>query len=409
MSSLKDRLRKMGVKPSEVLKEIKPKLNFPIEKAVDGKIVKNSSGEFFLVERLFPIGFQHGNAKLEIKSSLEMISEWAGDEYISKAKIEEFCFVDTETTGLAGGSGTLAFMVGIGKFENGKFKLAQFFLNDPGDEVAMLFAIEEFIAPCKIIVSFNGKAFDVPLLNARYITNGQPSPFKGLAQLDILHLARRMWKTRLPSRTLNYLENEILELVRTGEDTPGWMIPSLYNDYLLTGDSRPIAGVFYHNEIDILSLAVLTEVLAEMISKPLKSKDTHVLDLVGVGKLHEDLGYLFEASQIFEHCLEQEMPDGIKHATVKRLSYIYRRLGQTPEALSLWWQAAADREVYAHEELAKYYEHKAHDLEEASKWTKAGIALINVDGFNRFERIQWQEKFEYRLDRLVRKQTGKQR
>ena len=200
MSSIKDRLKKLGVRASEVQKETKARLDFPVEKAVDGKTVKNSSGEFFLVERSFPVGFEYGNMKLEIKSPLEMISVWAGESSIADMDIDEFCFVDTETTGLAGGSGTLAFMVGMGRFEKNEFKLAQFFLNDPGDETAMLFAIEEFLAPCKVLVSFNGKAFDIPLLNARYITNQQPSPFKVMAQLDILHLARRLWRDRLPSR-----------------------------------------------------------------------------------------------------------------------------------------------------------------------------------------------------------------
>ena len=403
MPSIKDRLKKLGVKGIEVPVEVKPRLDYPIEKAVDGRLVSNSVGNYFLVERNFPLGHSYGNAKLEIKSPLDMISSWAGESKIAGAEIEDFCFVDTETTGLAGGSGTLAFMVGMGRFEKEEFKLAQFFLKDPGDETAMLLAIEEFLAPCKVLVSFNGKAFDIPLMNARYITNMQPSPFKGLAQLDILHLARRLWRDRLPSRTLNYLETEILEIKRTGEDTPGWMIPSLYNDYLLTGDSRPLAGVFYHNEIDILSLATLTEVLAKIISDPLGSEDAHTLDLLAVGKLNEDLGNRIEAKTIYEFCLEKELPAEIKSRTIKRLSYLYRRLDQMPEALSLWWQAAADREIYAHEELAKYYEHKTRDFVEAKKWTNAALVLIKMPEINRFERIQWQEKLDYRLDRLNRK------
>ncbi len=393
----------MGVKGSVIQPEIKPRLEFPNEDAVDGRLAENSAGGYFLVERSFPLGHKYGNNILEIVSPLEMIANWAGENHISEVDIDEFCFVDTETTGLAGGSGTLAFMVGMGRFEKDEFKLAQFFLKDPGDETAMLFAIEEFLAPSKVLVSFNGKAFDIPLMNARYITNMQPSPFKELAQLDILHLARRLWRDRLPSRTLNFLEIEILGIERTGEDTPGWMIPSLYTDYLLTGDSRPLAGVFYHNEIDILSLAVLMEVLAKIISDPLGSKNAHTLDLLAVGKLNEDLGHQFEAKKIYEYCLEQELPDEIRTRTVKRLSYIYRRLDQLPEALSLWWQAVADREIYAHEELAKYYEHKARDFEEAKKWTESARALLKMPEINRFERVQWQEKFNYRLERLTRK------
>jgi tetratricopeptide (TPR) repeat protein len=143
--------------------------------------------------------------------------------------------------------------------------------------------------------------------------------------------------------------------------------------------------------------------MARLISNPMGSKDVNTIDLVAVGKLHEDLGHLFEAKNIYEHCLEKKLPGEIRSRTVKRLSYLCRKLNLLPDAMSLWWQAAADREIYAHEELAKYYEHKVKDLEEAKKWTEAALALIKMPEINRFEKFQWQEKLEYRLNRLKRK------
>jgi tetratricopeptide (TPR) repeat protein len=158
------------------------------------------------------------------------------------------------------------------------------------------------------------------------------------------------------------------------------MIPELYFDYLRSGDARPLKGIFYHNAIDILSMVTLTEHMARMLADPLGSHIEHALDLVALGRLHQDLGYPEMAVQILSRSLEQDLPPEVRAQTVKRLSYLHRRLGDLPEALSLWWQAAADRQIYAHEDLAKYYEHQAKDYDEAIRWTEAALAILHQPG-----------------------------
>jgi uncharacterized protein YprB with RNaseH-like and TPR domain len=400
MSTLSDKLKKMGVQlGAEDLPQPSGEKH-PIETVVPGELHATPQGEVFLVEERYPSDHLHGAFELKLGAPMELVAAWAGDERLAGLRPEQFAFIDTETTGLSGGSGTYAFLVGAGRFEADGFRLAQFFMRDPADEPALLTALESFLAPCEAIVSFNGKSYDLPLLQARYITNGAPFPWAETAHLDLLHLARRLWRMRLPSRALGYLEEHILGQSRTGEDTPGWMIPELYFDYLRSGDARPLKGVFYHNAMDILSLAVLTEHTAHQLADPLDGRVEHALDLVAIGKLNEDLGNLDQAALILERSLEQDLPPEVHQQTVKRLSFIQKRRGELPLAISLWWQAAADRQIYAHEELAKFYEHQECNFGEALRWTEAALAILAVPGTPLADKLQWEGQLKHRRSRL---------
>jgi uncharacterized protein YprB with RNaseH-like and TPR domain len=400
MSSLSDRLKKMGVQVGGEKLQKTGGQKFPIETVVEGEMRATQQGEVYLVEEFYSSDHKHGDFVLKLNSPMELVAAWARDERISQYQPSQFAFIDTETTGLAGGSGTYAFMVGAGRFEEEGFRLAQFFMRDPADEPALLAALESFLAPCEVLVSFNGKSYDLPLLQARYITNSFPFPWTDTAHLDLLHLARRLWRQRLPSRALGYLEEHVLGQTRTGEDTPGWMIPQLYFDYLRSGDARPLKGVFYHNAMDILTLAVLTEHTSHLLADPLDGRVEYALDLVAIGKLNEDLGYLDQAAVILERGLEQELPPDVEAQTMKRLSFIHKRRGEMPLARSLWWQAAASREIYAHEELAKYYEHTEKNFSEALKWTEAALAILSMPDASFVEKLQWEEPLKHRRGRL---------
>jgi hypothetical protein len=249
----------------------------------------------------------------------------------------------------------------------------------------------------------------VPLLNVRYITNGDESPLPPLPHLDLLPLARRLWRDRLPSRTLGYLEQHILGLTRTQEDVPGWVIPNLYFDYLRSGDARPLKSVFYHNAIDVLSMAALLSHVAELLNAPFDTQAetpesiVHSLDLVAMGKLFEDLRRLETAVGLYEQGLARDLPEKTYWETVRRLSFVQKRRGDLMAALGLWRRAAEGGHVYAHVELAKYYEHRARDYEQASDWTQAAIALVETSGFPRHARQGWLADLEHRLARLRRK------
>ncbi|MBN2502586.1 MAG: ribonuclease H-like domain-containing protein [Anaerolineales bacterium] len=404
MSSLSDRFRQLGVQlGGESLAQRQKHAKYPIETLVDGRFQVTPVGEAFLVEKLYPLADMHGNTPLQLISPVEMLAAWAKDERVATCSTNGYAFLDTETTGLGGASGTFAFLVGVGRFEVGGFRLAQFFMRDPAEEAAMLTALDGFLDGCETIVSFNGKSFDVPLLNTRYVMQGTLSPLRSLAQLDLLHLARRLWRERLPSRTLGNLEVEILGLDRSEEDVPGWMIPQMYFDYVRSGDARPMKSVLYHNAIDILSMVTLMEIMAGMLAEPLAGENEHTLDMLAVGRLYEDLGYLDKAALIIEQTIERGLPDEHQTAAIERLGYIHKRRGDTSAALSLWWQAAADRQIYAHVELAKYYEHREKNLLEAKRWTQAALAIINAPGYPRFERQLQEPELTHRLNRLERK------
>ena len=403
MPSLSDRLKSLGVKVGAAGLPRSPKRKYPIESLLDGQLLETQYGETFVVETRYPLDHQQGSGKLTFTTPLDMMAAWAGDERIAATQPSAFAFLDTETTGLATGSGTYAFLVGVARFESDGLRLAQFFLRDPAEEPALLAALEDFLAPAETLVTFNGKAFDVPLLEARYITNGAPSPLGGLAHIDMLHLARRIWKNRLPSRTLLYLEEHILGETRAEDDVPGWMIPSLYLDFIHSGDARPLTAVFYHNAMDILSMIALTNRAAHMLAAPTKETIDHPQDLAAIGYLYEDLRLFDKAADIMQAALDQELPPDIRDRTMRRLSILHRRQGDHDAAISLWWQAAADRSIYAHEELAKHYEHRAHDIPEAVRWTQAALAIINYPESPRYDQILWQADLEHRLSRLERK------
>ena len=404
MVSLSDKLKSLGVRiGTRHLPPPRPRDPYPIERVVPGRFQETPHGEVYVVEKRYPLEHRYGCATLQITASLRVIAEWASEPRLANAELDTFAFLDTETTGLAGGTGTYAFLVGVGRYEGGEFHLAQFFMRDPIEEPALLAALAEFLQPCRALVTFNGKGFDVPLLNARYITNGEQSPLASIAHLDLLPLARRLWRPRLPSRALGYLEQHILGLARTEEDVPGWVIPSLYFSYLRSGDARAMRSVFYHNAMDVLSLAALLSHVADLLDDPLSEAIAHGLDLVAIGRMFENLGRLEKAAQLYKHGLMRNLPDDMYWKAVRWLSFAHKRLGNLSAAVALWRQAACSGQVYAHVELAKFYEHQQRDYSEAARWTHAALALVNAPEFPPHESRRWRNGLEHRLARLHRK------
>ncbi len=238
-------------------------------------------------------------------------------------------------------------------------------MRDPLEESAQLAALMGYLGEQDGLVTFNGKSFDVPLLNSRFTFNGEPTPLKSSAHLDLLPLARRLWRDRLPSRTLGYLEEHILEVKRTGEDVPGWLVPQLYFDYLRSGDARPLKSVFYHNAMDILSLAALLNHMAAILEEPVIREELHGIDLIATGKLYEDLGELDQAERSYAAGLAHDLPDDIRSQGMYRWSIMEKRRENYTRACELWIMAAEEEDIFAFEELAKYYEHREKDYTEA--------------------------------------------
>ncbi len=431
MQSLSDRLKALGVKvgadglpaqpPAETLPAASP-AGSTLEQVLAGHWLATSQGETFIVEERFPAGHLHGRSPLWITASLSRLAEWARNERIRQIPAQALAFLDTETTGLAGGTGTYTFLIGAGRFEGDDFHLMQFFMRDPSEEPAQLMALEEFLAPCQAIVTFNGKAFDVPLMTARYVTQGWKPPFTDLAHIDLLHLARRLWRDRLPSRTLGNLEVQILGATRTEEDIPGWMIPELYFDYLRDGDPRPLKRVFYHNAMDVISLASLLNHTAGLLNDPFSLGSQFGVDLIALAKLFEDLGEVETAAQLYLNALEHEdvqtlrMPKTALLEAIQRLALIHKHRDEWQPAIQLWQEGAHHGHLHAYLELAKCYEHRLKDYALAIQWTQGAIDLVQSTSanpeeglaFSPYERREWLVDLEHRLARLQQKQSAQQ-
>jgi uncharacterized protein YprB with RNaseH-like and TPR domain len=404
MSNLSDKLKSLGVKVG--VAEIHPNQpikSHPIEHVMPGQSVDTPSGTTYLVEQVFHLEEQPWLLPVQPGISLQHLAAWSGDADTSQLEGSRVVFLDTETSGLAGGTGTFVFMVGVGRFEVDGYHLLQFFMRDPTEEPALLMALEEYLTSAQTVVTFNGKSFDIPMLNTRYILQGWRSPFGSLAHIDLLHLARKLWRQRLPSRTLGNLEVAILGIHRTEEEVPGWMVPQIYFDYLRTGDARPIKNVFYHNSVDVLSLASMLYHITWLLQNPLLHAKDESLDQSSLGQFFENLGETTLACQLYQASLDQGMPEDSYWDTLRRYSFLLKRLGHHDQAVQLWEKAASQFHIYAHIELAKVHEHLLKDNITALQWTQAALDALQSKAFPQYERQIWQPELEHRRERLARK------
>ena len=232
-----------------------------VEELMSGEVVETAAGAHFETEKLYESHRRHGS--MDISSLIELpedLLDSLSGGTILKSHPKRWCFLDTETTGLAGGAGCYAFLIGVGSIDEEGFRVRQFFMRDFGDEPSLLSALSAYLARFDVLITYNGKTYDVPLLETRYRMARARPPFARLAHLDLLHGARRLWKLRLDSCRLVELENRILGLEREG-DLPGEMIPYYYFQYLRIQQAFHLVPIFHHNVMDIVSLACLTAVV----------------------------------------------------------------------------------------------------------------------------------------------------
>jgi uncharacterized protein YprB with RNaseH-like and TPR domain len=359
MSDLSERLKALGVKTGAGDLPAPPRdARFDIASVMAGAILPTELGETFVYEERFAADYRHGHAPIRPAAPLTIVSAWAADARLRELPIEAFAFLDTETSGLAGGTGTYAFLVGAARFTpEGEFVLQQFFMRDPSEEPALLEALGRFLAPAQALVTFNGKAFDAPLLNTRYVMHRMPNPMRDFAHLDLLPLAQ-VWRDRLESQALKYIEERAAG-AQCGRGA-GIRDPHLYFDYLRT-DARPLKGVFYHNAMDVVAMAALLSHTANMLADPFHEGIEHGLDVIAMAKLYEHLGEWETAARLFERGLQMSLGEEYFWEAVQRLAVLQKRRGDFEQAIPLWEQAAADGHVYAYVELAKFHEHKRRD------------------------------------------------
>ena len=348
----------------------KKKLNKSTEKSSD--ISKIIAGEFiaekvFCVRKDYAFGDTIGEFALKKNQIESTILNWANVSEIDN--ISDLLFIDTETTGLSGGTGTYPFLVGIGYFTETGFRVEQYFMNDLSAELQMLEIIISKFNSKTILVSYNGKSFDVNLLNTRFISNGINYPIKNLQHIDLLHLVRRLWKGSFGSCSLQNIEKFVLRSFREMDDEiPGAQIPAVYFEYLEFAKADKLENVFLHNQADIISLAILLNVTSEILSSKLSWKDLMVNPL-GLAKLQYDFGNKKKALNLLEEAILE--PDCRKY-----LTSIYKKESFWEKAILHWKDAAADNEIYALVELAKYYEHQLADYSLALHYCEKALEII---------------------------------
>jgi uncharacterized protein YprB with RNaseH-like and TPR domain len=399
---LRRRLNRLGKRKKGT--PIKPKKRLLVG-LPEGDELTTSHGTIFRIESEFPREHKHGGHTLShflgFQSSLA--AEVTQQSNLQDVPMERLAFVDTETTGLAGGAGTLAFLVGVGTFVGNKFRLRQYFLRDPAEEVGMLTELRHDLDSASGFVTYNGRAFDLPLLESRYtIALRERIPLNSNPHMDLLHLARRLWRNSLPNCTLGTVEAEILGVERTDDDVPGAWIPGMYLDYLRTGDATEMARVIYHNTIDILSLVNLTgHILSRHQETNLGSLSES--EALAIARWHHDSGRVLPAETAFQQAITS--PDhGVKSEALRRYSTHLKRENRRQDALAIWkeWHKLASDDPNPCIELAKYYEWEVKDLNTAKTWAQEAMNCLSHWKPN-WRRDQVWEELEHRLKRIDRK------
>jgi uncharacterized protein len=361
-----------------------------IEELMTGEVVRTPHGEHFETEKLWERHRRHGSVGIADLAELPAdLLDQLSDGSIASAPPTRWAFLDTETTGLAGGTGTYAFLIGVGAIEPAGFRLHQFFMRDYGEEASLLWRLAEHLAQFDVLITYNGKAYDQPLLETRFRMarpHGAPRhPFDRLLHLDLLFGARRLWKLRLESCRLVDLENQILGVERQG-DLPGEMIPYCYFEFLRTQRAFELVPIFHHNAIDILSLACLTAIVPLAFRSPEDARLLHGADFIGLARWLERGERYDEALHLFRRAVDLGLPDHLLFKTLWDISALEKRLGRPEARLAAIAELAQSRNPYrakALEELAKHYEHRERNLSMALEMVKTARQLEDTAGLRR--------------------------
>lgn len=351
---------------------------YGVEEYLSGEEVATTAGTHFESVRVWERHRRHGSMDISTLAELPAdLLEAISDGDIRNSPPGRWAFLDTETTGLAGGTGTYAFLVGVGHIAPEGFRLKQFFMRDLGEEASLLDALNAHLANFDVLITYNGKTYDQPLLETRFRMARMRPPFARMRHLDLLHGARRLWKLRFESCRLVELENQVLGVEREG-DLPGEMIPHVYFEYLRTREAFRVAPIFHHNAIDILTLACLTGIVPWAFRSPAEAPIHHGADVVGLARWLRAMERFEEAIELFRRAIAMNLSDELLFRTMWDTALLEKRLGRPSGALTLLSDLAAARNPFraaALEELAKHYEHRERNYEMALEMTRAALTL----------------------------------
>jgi uncharacterized protein len=371
----------------------------PLEHIVDGEETQTPYGSFFVSWNTMNAGAVHGNARICDTAcvSMEAAAFLAGFQMTQDMSLSDGLFLDTETTGLMGGTGTFPFLIGLGWFERGSFVTCQLFARDFSEEAAMLRYLSELASVKQFLVTYNGKAYDLNLLAARFILNHCKNTLTTMPHIDLLHPCRRILAHRLENARLSTIETNVLGVEREG-DVPGYEIPQRYFDWLRQRDGRLLGDVFTHNRLDVVSLASLLKYLTDLIENCHEMGHSHHGDLLKLAGLIHDRGDSEKAGRMLKALISSHHGE-VATGALRSLSLIYKRAHRWEEAAELWHSLLESDpcDFFAVEELAKFYEHRTRECGKAMQLVSN---LLNEAGrLNNVERTS----AEYRLRRLLQK------
>ena len=340
----------------------------------------------------------------------EVLACLSRDPAFKKLDLSTALFIDLETTGLSGGTGVIPFNIGMGYYRGDKFWVGQYFLGEPAAEEKMIKALNRFLTEMNFqsVVTYNGKAFDIPLLETRFILHREPFLLSGLPHLDFLFPARNLWKHKHESCRLFHLAREVLETGRD-EDIPSAEIPWRYFQYLQTGNFELIEPILYHNAEDILGLLGVVVMGASFFSEDSDTCQADAMDLFGAGKVMEKVGEVEKAANFFERALNGTLSEEAGLSTRRRLSIQHKRNRLWEKAVPLWLEMASleilsSDVLFSLRELAMFFEHQEKKYTEAQKMAEEGFVLSR--GFSAYYENDFVKRRE-RLQQKMKKQSSK--
>ena len=390
-----------------------------IADALGGRLLSNTFGRCLAIDRRYESDRWHGDVQIgdcELSDfeSLRILDSAIDADAGTAAP--RAVFIDLETTGLSGGAGTVAFLVGCAYFDAGAFQVRQFLLSSFNAERAMLAAAAELFDAADLIVTYNGKTFDVPVMETRWAFHRMPAPLDEVPHFDMLHPARRLWRSRSALADaggcrLTTLERMLLNLRRVG-DVDGFEIPGRFFQFLRTGDARPLEPVLEHTRLDLVSLAAVTS-RALRLAGGGEPACRDGIEALSVGRVLERAGAMDRAEACYRRASESACVE-TRAESFYRLGLRCRRSGRFDEAAGWWRQLVAltdssrrhdlamlSLREFAIEALAIHQEHRARDLHAARE-----LALFALEEGSR--RADGMRHRLARLDRKLARKTNAQ-
>lgn len=422
-----------------------------LEELLPGVDIVNPAGTCYVTTTSFALSEVRGGAPLAATLDVTpaVLAPFHPDFKLEAGgDFAEAAFIDTETTGLGAGAGVYAFLVGVGTFERWPaapayplsphtvapaadavlgpvpvapthFVVRQFFMRHPGEEAAMLAAIAEAVALRRLVVTFNGRGFDLPLLRARYRQQRALLPpacrhvalfDEGSPHLDLLLPARRLWRRRLQSCRLLNLERTVLGVMRTEEDVPGAEIPALYLDFLRTQQAGAMRRVFYHNCEDIVSMVALGNQLlrAYVAARDADDAGLYGEDLFALATCFARQGEAELAERAYRRAAQRAADDRLRAEVFAAWALLLKRQARWEEAADLWqlWLTSVNGgDALPYIELAKHHEWRTGDLEQAEMWAAWGVHTVETMAIS--QRLPGQlADLHHRLARIQRKRRS---